>query len=127
MGLDPRRTISELKELRALTADSNGAQRVAWTDTWLKSRQWFTSKLQGLPVEDHYDAAGNRWITMKGESEKALLLGSHLDSVPNGGWLDGALGMMTALEVFRRFAAEYNGRPPVTVRLVDWADEEGAR
>ena len=127
MSLDPKRTIAELKELRALTADANGAQRVAWTDTWLKARAWFTSKVQGLPIEEHYDAAGNRWITMKGESEKALLLGSHLDSVPNGGWLDGALGVMTALEVFRHFAAKYNGRPPVTVRLVDWADEEGAR
>ena len=90
MNVNPKRTIAELKELRALTADENGAQRVAWTDTWLKAREWFTSKLAGLPVEDHYDAAGNRWITLPGESEKALMLGSHLDSVPNGGWLDGA-------------------------------------
>jgi N-carbamoyl-L-amino-acid hydrolase len=127
MSLDPKRTISELKELRALSADDNGAQRIAWSDTWLKARQWFGSKLQGLPVEDHYDAAGNRWITLTGKSEKALLIGSHLDSVPNGGWLDGALGVMTALEVFRGFASKHDGRPPLTVRLVDWADEEGAR
>ena len=127
MTVDPKRTIAELKELRALTEDDNGAQRLAWSDTWLKAREWFTSKLAGLPVEDHYDAAGNRWITLHGESEKALLLGSHLDSVPNGGWLDGRLGVMTALEVLRGFNATYNGRPPVTIRLVDWADEEGAR
>ena len=127
MSLDPKRTVSELKELRALTADENGAQRIAWSDTWLKARQWFSSKLQGLPVNDHYDAAGNRWITLTGKSEKALLIGSHLDSVPNGGWLDGALGVMTALEVFRCFASKYDSRPPLTVRLVDWADEEGAR
>jgi N-carbamoyl-L-amino-acid hydrolase len=125
--VDPQRTIAELKELRALTGDSNGAQRIAWTDTWLKAREWFTSKLAGLPVESHYDAAGNRWITMRGASEKALLLGSHLDSVPNGGWLDGCLGVMSALEVFRAMARQYNGLPPLTVRLVDWADEEGAR
>lgn len=68
-----------------------------------------------------------RWITLHGESEKCLVLGSHLDSVPNGGWLDGCLGVMTALETLRGFAAQYNGRPPVTIRLVDWADEEGAR
>jgi N-carbamoyl-L-amino-acid hydrolase len=123
MAVDPQRTIAELKELRALTADESGAQRVAWTDTWLKAREWFTSKLAGLPVEDHYDAAGNRWVTLKGASEKALLLGSHLDSVPNGGWLDGCLGVMTALEVLRAFGP----RPPVTIRLVDFADEEGAR
>ena len=127
MSLDPKRTISELKELRALTADENGAQRIAWSDTWLKARQWFSSKLEALPAEDHYDAAGNRWITLTGKSEKSLLIGSHLDSVPNGGWLDGALGVMTALEVFREFAKKYDSRPPLTVRLVDWADEEGAR
>jgi N-carbamoyl-L-amino-acid hydrolase len=127
MIVNPARTIAELKELRALTADENGAQRVAWTDTWLKARDWFTTKLDGLPVEHHYDAAGNRWITLPGDSKKALILGSHLDSVPNGGWLDGCLGVMTGLEVLRGFAQTYGGRPPVTIRLVDWADEEGAR
>ena len=125
--VDSTRTIDELKELRALTGDANGAQRLAWTDTWLKAREWFTSKLARLPVEHHYDAAGNHWVTLRGESEKSLLLGGHLDSVPNGGWLDGALGAMSALEVLRGFAAKYNGRPPVTIRVVDWADEEGAR
>jgi N-carbamoyl-L-amino-acid hydrolase len=127
MNIDPKRTVAELKELRALTSDDNGAQRVAWTDTWLHAREWFGSKLAGLPVEDHRDAAGNRWITLAGESPKALLLGGHLDSVPNGGWLDGCLDLMAALEVLRGFAKKYNGRPPLTIRVVDWADEEGAR
>ena len=125
--LDPKRTIAELKELRALTADEHGAQRVAWTDTWLRAREWFAQKLSSLPVEHHLDAAGTRWVTLPGDSEKALVLGSHLDSVPNGGWLDGALGVMAGLEVMRRFAEQYGGRPPVTIRLVDFADEEGAR
>lgn len=127
MPLDPKAAIASIKELRSLTADANGAQRVAWTDTWLKARAWFENKLKTLPVEYHYDAAGNRWITLQGASEKALILGSHLDSVPNGGWLDGALGVMAAYEVLRRMAEDYNGKPPVTIRLVDWADEEGAR
>jgi beta-ureidopropionase / N-carbamoyl-L-amino-acid hydrolase len=127
MSLNPKRTIAELKELRSLTGDENGAQRVAWTDTWLKAREWFLSKLRELPVEQHYDAAGNNWVTLPGESERTLLLGGHLDSVPNGGWLDGSLNVLAALEVLRRFVAEYAGRPPVTVRVVDWADEEGAR
>ena len=127
MSVDPKRTVAELKELRALTSDDNGAQRVAWTDTWLKAREWFGTKLAGLPVEDHRDAAGNRWVTLAGESEQALLLGGHLDSVPNGGWLDGCLDLMAALEVLRGFAKKYNGRPPLTIRVVDWADEEGAR
>jgi beta-ureidopropionase / N-carbamoyl-L-amino-acid hydrolase len=127
MTLDPKRTVAELKELRALTADTNGAQRVAWTDTWLKAREWFAQKLSGLPVEHHYDAAGNNWVTLTGQSEKALLIGGHLDSVPNGGWLDGSLNVLAGLEILRRINAEFNGHPPVTVRLVDWADEEGAR
>ena len=127
MSLDPKRTIADLKELRALTSDDNGAQRVAWTDAWLKARDWFQTKIKSLPVEHHYDAAGNSWTTLKGASEKALVLGGHLDSVPNGGWLDGSLGVTASLEVLRRFAEEFNGRPPVTVRVVDWADEEGAR
>jgi beta-ureidopropionase / N-carbamoyl-L-amino-acid hydrolase len=127
MSLDPKRTVAELKELRALTSDENGAQRVAWTDTWLKAREWFAAKLKELPVEHHHDAAGNNWATLAGESEKSLLIGGHLDSVPNGGWLDGSLDALAGLEVMRRIASEFHGRPPVTVRLVDWADEEGAR
>jgi len=127
MPLSPQRTIAELKELRALTSNENGAQRVAWTDTWLKAREWFASKLQGLPVEHHYDPAGNNWVTLSGASESSLLLGGHLDSVPNGGWLDGSLNVIAALEVLRRFTDEFRGQPPVTIRVVDWADEEGAR
>src|SRR5450432_1718382 len=127
MPLNPKRTVAELKELRALTADENGAQRVAWTDTWLKARDWFRTKWQDLPVEQHFDAAGNNWITLKGSSEKALLLGGHLDSVPNGGWLDGALDVLAGLEILRRINEEFDGRPPIAIRLVDWADEEGAR
>jgi hydantoinase/carbamoylase family amidase len=127
MSLEPKRAVAELKELRALTGDANGAQRVAWTDTWLTAREWFAGKLAGLPVKHHYDAAGNNWVTLPGTREKSLLIGGHLDSVPNGGWLDGALNVIAGQEILRRIAAEFNGRPPVTVRLVDWADEEGAR
>jgi N-carbamoyl-L-amino-acid hydrolase len=127
MSLNPKRTVAELKELRALTADENGAQRVAWTDVWLKAREWFATKVKELPVEQQFDAAGNSWVTLPGASEKCLLIGGHLDSVPNGGWLDGALDELAGLEALRSIASEFRGRPPVTVRLVDWADEEGAR
>ena len=123
--LNPQRTLSELRELRALTGDENGAQRVAFTPKWTQARQWLRAKLDELPVETHQDAAGNLWSTLAGESEKALLIGGHLDSVPNGGWLDGCLNVLAGLEVLRRICAQ--GQPPVTVRLVDWADEEGAR
>ena len=127
MPLEPGNVISNLRELRDLTANADGAQRVAFTPTWLKAREWFGTKLIGLPVERHFDAAGNQWITLRGQSEKTLVLGSHLDSVPNGGWLDGCLGVVAGLEVLRYLAEKYDGKPPFTVRLVDWADEEGAR
>src|SRR5882672_11644583 len=127
MPVDSLRVISDLEELRALTADDFGAQRLAWSPVWLAARAWFQRKLEGLPVEHHYDAAGNSWTTLRGDSPQALILGSHLDSVPNGGWLDGCLGVIAAFAVLRRIAKEYSGKPPVTIRLVDWADEEGAR
>ncbi len=127
MPVDAKAAVAQLKELRARTADEHGAQRLAWTSMWLKAREWFQSQLSGLPVEHHYDAAGNSWTTLKGVSGKALILGSHLDSVPNGGWLDGALGVIAGLAVLRRIHAEYADKPPITIRLVDWADEEGAR
>jgi N-carbamoyl-L-amino-acid hydrolase len=125
--LDPRRVIAELKELRDLTADAEGAQRVAFTPVWVATRAWLRRKLEGLPVEIHTDAAGNLWATLAGASDRALVIGGHMDSVPNGGWLDGCLNVIAGLEILRRIHAQYGDRPPITVRLVDWADEEGAR
>ncbi|HXI73366.1 MAG TPA: hydantoinase/carbamoylase family amidase [Verrucomicrobiae bacterium] len=125
--LNPKRTVAELKELRALTGDENGAQRVAFTPMWVKTRAWLLEKVAGLPLEIHNDAAGNTWFTLRGESEKCLLIGGHMDSVPNGGWLDGCLNVLAGVEILRRINTQYSGKPPVTVRVVDWADEEGAR
>jgi N-carbamoyl-L-amino-acid hydrolase len=123
--LDPARTVAELKELRELTGDENGAQRVAWTETWERARGWLREKLDGLPLEEEIDQAGNQWWTLRGASDRAVLIGGHIDSVPNGGWLDGALNVVAGVEVVRRLAED--GSPATTVRLVNWADEEGAR
>ncbi len=125
MTLDPARTVAELKELRELTGNQDGAQRVAWTDTWVEAQEWMASKLEGSGAEMEFDEARNQWWTLRGRSNRELLIGGHLDSVPNGGWLDGALNVVAGSEVLRRIAEE--GEPPVTIRLVSWADEEGAR
>ena len=125
MPLQPHRTVDELRELQELTGDENGAQRVAWTETWERAREWLRDKVEGNGAEESVDAAGNQWFTLRGASERAVLIGGHIDSVPNGGWLDGALNVVAGVEVLRRIAAE--GTPPVTARLVNWADEEGAR
>ncbi len=132
MATDPtlaasaQRVIADLKELAQLTSDANGAQRVAWGPVFKKTRAWFTEKVKKeLGLDVHLDSAGNQWVTIPGDSEDAILVAGHLDSVPNGGWLDGCLGTLSALEVLRRYAARPN--KPVTLKLVDWADEEGAR
>ena len=125
MPLSPSRTVAELKELRELTGDANGAQRVAWTETWERARTWLGDKLGGLPLEYEVDEAGNQWWTLRGASERAVLIGGHIDSVPNGGWLDGALNVVAGVEVVRRLVED--GEAAATVRLVNWADEEGAR
>ncbi|MFM7376126.1 MAG: Zn-dependent hydrolase, partial [Chthoniobacterales bacterium] len=101
-ALNPRRTIDELKELRALTGDANGAQRVAFTPTWTKAREFLRRRFDGLPVEIDTDAAGNFWATLRGKSDRELLMGGHIDSVPNGGWLDGCFNVLAGVEVIRR-------------------------
>jgi N-carbamoyl-L-amino-acid hydrolase len=125
-GVDARRAVEELKELADLTGGPEGARRVAWTDEWEKARGWFRGKLEEIEgiTEIETDEAGNVWATAPGDSERSVLIGGHIDSVPNGGWLDGALNVVGALEVMRSLAPQER---PVTLRLVDWADEEGAR
>jgi N-carbamoyl-L-amino-acid hydrolase len=125
MPLQPSRTVTELRELQELTGDENGAQRIAWTETWEQAREWLRGRLDGVPVEEEIDEAGNQWFTLRGASERAVLIGGHIDSVPNGGWLDGCLNVVAGVEVLRRLAED--GQPALTVRLVNWADEEGAR
>ena len=125
-GVDARRAVEELKELAALTGGPEGARRVAWTTEWTKAREWFRGKLEEIDgiTEIETDEAGSVWATAPGESERAVIIGGHIDSVPNGGWLDGALNVIAGLEIMRDLAPQ---RRPVTLRLVDWADEEGAR
>ena len=77
MPLDPARTVAELQELRALTATQDGAQRVCWTETWKRAREWFAGKLADLPVEVEQDEAGNLWATLAGDSDRALLIGGR--------------------------------------------------
>jgi N-carbamoyl-L-amino-acid hydrolase len=120
-----KRVIAELRELAALTSTTDGAQRLAWGPVWKTAREWLKGKLSEIGLEQTADAAGNNWVTVPGESDKTVIIAGHLDSVPNGGWLDGSLGVVAALEALRRYSG--GAKPPVTLRLVDWADEEGAR
>jgi allantoate deiminase len=122
--MQPSRVVADLRELAALTSTADGAQRLAWGPVWRQARAWFNGKLGELGITPEIDAAGNSWATLRGRSDRTVIIGSHLDSVPNGGWLDGALGMLAGLEALRMFHGQ---APPVSLKVVDWADEEGAR
>jgi allantoate deiminase len=123
--VDPGRAVAGLREIARLTGDDDGAQRVAWTETWIRAREWLREELDGIEgVTVETDEAGNTWATAPGDSDRFLIIGGHLDSVPNGGWLDGTLNVLAGLEVLRALAPEPRA---LTICLVDWADEEGAR
>lgn len=124
-GFRPERVVADLRELAIRTGGPEGARRLCWTPDWVAARNFLRESLATLPVDVDVDEAGNLWAYLRGESDDTLVVGSHLDSVPKGGWLDGALGVMAGLELLRTLASQ--GKPPVTVALVDWADEEGAR
>jgi allantoate deiminase len=124
-AVDPARVIADLRELDRLTAGPEGARRVCWTDDWAAARTFMRDRLAEIDgVEVDVDEAGNLWAALPGVHRDTVAVGSHLDSVPAGGWLDGALGVMAGLEVLRACAGE---SPERRVVLVDWADEEGAR
>jgi len=119
-----QRVVNDLRELAARTSNADGAQRLAWGPIWRDARAWLKGKVAEMGLEVVTDSAGNNWVTVPGASARTVIVGSHLDSVPNGGWLDGCLGVAAALEALRKRAAT---PAPVTLKLVDWADEEGAR
>jgi N-carbamoyl-L-amino-acid hydrolase len=122
--MNAQRVIADLRELAARTSTPEGAQRLAWGPVWREARDWFKGKADALGLPIRTDSAGNNWLTLPGASPKTVIVGSHLDSVPNGGWLDGCLGVVAGLEALRMHAGS---TPAATLTLVDWADEEGAR
>jgi N-carbamoyl-L-amino-acid hydrolase len=130
LALDVERVLADLHELAAASGGEHaGAKRLAWSADWLAAREWLVGKLDAVPsVVVERDEAGNLWATLPGARDDAfVIVGSHLDAVPSGGWLDGCLGVLAGLEVLRVLAAAEPSSRPVTVKLVDWADEEGAR
>ena len=101
--MNAERVVSDLRELAARTSTPDGAQRLAWGPVWRDARDWFTGKVAELGLRVETDSAGNNWVTLPGASTRTVIVGSHLDSVPNGGWLDGCLGVMAGLEAVGAF------------------------
>ncbi|HEU4449192.1 MAG TPA: Zn-dependent hydrolase [Gaiellaceae bacterium] len=118
---------ADLEAAALIGADPRGGvSRFAWTPELARANAWLGERLAELGLEVELDPAGNvlgRWAAGEG---RAVLVGSHLDTVPNGGRYDGALGVLAALDVVRRLRAEgLEPRRPLWV--VSFNDEEGAR
>ncbi|MDO6798953.1 hydantoinase/carbamoylase family amidase [Shimia thalassica] len=120
MPVNPERFLSDLHTLRTFGASGvgKGVVRPAFSDVDIAAREWLMTQLRDAGLQVHVDPMGSVWGLAQGPS---LLLGSHTDTQPEGGWLDGALGVIAALEIAR--AAQDAGGPAVSV--VSFQDEEG--
>lgn len=121
-SIDPERLLSDLRALRGIGAQGRGVVRPAFSATDMEARRWLKRRYEEAGLEATIDGVGN----VLGRSRnpgKALLLGSHSDTQPTGGWLDGALGVIYALEVVRALAADDATRA-LAVDAVSFQDEE---
>lgn len=125
--IDADAVLADLHELAEQSGGPYaGARRLAWSEDWMAARAWLVGKLEMLGLTAERDEAGNLWAGLPGTTPGFVMVGSHLDAVSSGGWLDGCLGTLSALGVLRDLV-QRETPPPVGIRLVDWADEEGAR
>ncbi len=116
------RLLENLHRLRDFGRCGNGVVRRCLTPVDLESRRWLVEQLRTAGLRADIDGIGNVY----GASEnpgKALLLGSHSDTQPTGGWLDGALGVIYALEIATAFGEQPETRH-FPVDVASWADEE---
>lgn len=120
MPLDPQRFLGDLHKLRSFGASGlgKGVVRQAFSEADIAARQWLAGRMSEAGLERHFDPLGNLFGLA---GENSLLVGSHSDSQPEGGWLDGALGVVAGLEVAR--SAQEAGGPPIS--CVSFQDEEG--
>ena len=128
LRINETRLLNDLKELARIGATADGGvSRPALTPADIESRRWFQAKIAEAGLDYSMDGAGNQSAILYSDppSEKRILAGSHLDSVPNGGRYDGSLGVLVALEALR--ALKDKGiTPSVTLEAVNFTDEESA-
>jgi N-carbamoyl-L-amino-acid hydrolase len=121
--IDPQRLLRDLHDLRRIGTIETGVERIAFSPDDVRGREWVVSRLEEAGLEATIDGVGNAYGRWPGV-ERALLVGSHTDTVPRGGWLDGALGVVAAIEVVRSLR-EASADPPIGVDVISFADEEG--
>jgi N-carbamoyl-L-amino-acid hydrolase len=120
--IDPARLLSDLRHLRGIGAQGPGVVRPAFSAKDMEARRWLKRRYEEAGLEATIDGVGNVFGRSR-HPGKALLLGSHSDTQPTGGWLDGALGVIYALEVVRTLAADAASRA-FAVDAVSFQDEE---
>jgi hydantoinase/carbamoylase family amidase len=126
LSINEERLLADLDTLAAIGRTEAGLYRVAWTPAYRQGVDWLKERFAAAGLETTEDAATNVWGRWNVGSGPALVLGSHIDAVPNGGNYDGAFGVFAALEVLRTLR-EAGVTPPFPLAAVAWADEEGAR
>jgi len=121
--IDPDRLLTDLKRLRGFGATGPGVVRLALSPVDLASREWLAGRMSEAGLDAVIDGVG----TVFGRSRKsgpALVIGSHTDTQPTGGWLDGAMGVIYGLEIARALA-EHEETRHLAVDVASWIDEEG--
>ena len=121
--INPARLLANLRELAAIGKAGTGVDRVALSTKDIEARRWLAKRMGEAGLAPHLDAVGNVYGRYP-KTERAILIGSHTDTVPMGGWLDGALGVIYALEIARA-ALKVGGSSLVGIDVVSFQDEEG--
>ena len=123
--IDPDRLLGDLEALRSFGARGNGVVRPAFSDTDMAARRWLLGRMAEAGLTARIDGVGNV-IGRSPNSGRALLMGSHTDTQPRGGWLDGALGVIYAVEVARALAEDPASARGLPLDIASWMDEEGS-
>jgi beta-ureidopropionase / N-carbamoyl-L-amino-acid hydrolase len=124
LRINPERMLTAFNELSSIGAtEAGGVHRPTFSEAHLEARRWFRQEAERSGFEFHTDGAGNHSAVL-GDQDRALLIGSHLDSVPDAGRFDGALGVIAALEVLRTIQ-ENDVQLKVRLEAIDFTDEEG--
>ena len=122
--INPDRLLADLHHIRTFGASGPGVVRRGFTDVDLASRRWLRERMEAAGLDAEIDGIGNV-IGRSRAAGPALLMGSHTDTQPEGGWLDGTMGVIYALEVARAFSDSDDTRD-LAVDIASWMDEEGA-